>query len=97
MIEHKKLIVVPQLLRQLLMEDAHDLSGHLGMDWTLTRLIQTAYWDYPMGDSLVERMDRTLLNVLHFYVEHTGLGRTSPAPFVCLPHNQALFHRPVSS
>jgi len=39
MIEHKKLIVVPQSLRQLLLEDAHDLAGHPGMDRTLTRLM----------------------------------------------------------
>ena len=44
MIEHKKLIVVPQSLRQLLLEDAHDLAGHPGMDRTFTRLMQTAYW-----------------------------------------------------
>jgi len=44
MIEHKKLIVVPQSLQQLLLEDAHDLAGHPGMDRTLTRLMQTAYW-----------------------------------------------------
>ena len=44
MIEHKKLIVIPQSLRQLLLEDAHDLARHPGMDRTLIRLMQTAYW-----------------------------------------------------
>jgi len=41
MIKHKKLIVVPQSLN---LEHAHDLAGHPGMDRTLTRLMQTAYW-----------------------------------------------------
>jgi len=42
--EHKKLIFIQQSLQQLLLEDAHDLAGQPGMDRTLTRLMQTAYW-----------------------------------------------------
>ena len=45
---------------------------------------------HPMGDGLLERINRTHLNMLCAYVEH------APAPFVCLPRNQALLHRPVS-
>jgi len=44
MVEERMLIVAPQSLQRSFLKDAHDQAGHQGMERTLDRLLQTAYW-----------------------------------------------------
>ena len=52
---------------------------------------------HPMGDGLVERMNRSLLNLLHTFVESEGqLGRTSPTAAVHLQNDKAFHNWTIS-
>ena len=52
---------------------------------------------HPMGDRLVECMNRTLLSLLHIYTQGGGLGRTPPAVIIHLPHHKTLLHWPFTT
>ena len=54
---------------------------------------------HPMGDGLVEQMNRTLLSLLHTYTcrESWKMGRTSSVAVICISHNQAFFHGAVTT
>ena len=44
MVEKKWLVVVPKSLQQCFLAEAHEHAGHQGVERTLDRLMQNAYW-----------------------------------------------------
>ena len=44
MVETKWLVVVPKSLQNCFLAEAHEHAGHQGMERTLSRLMQHAYW-----------------------------------------------------
>ena len=48
----KYLTVISQSLQKTFLRWAHDESGHQGIDWTLSRLLDIAYW-VDMSKSMV--------------------------------------------
>ena len=73
MLSKKLLLVAPTSLRRHLLKNAHDKAGHQGVDRTLARLSEAAYW-VEMGKDV------------HYYCTHcvtcqcTKAVSTQPAP-----------------
>ena len=44
MLQERLLIVVPTSLRREFLQTAHDKGGHQGIDRTMARLSEIAYW-----------------------------------------------------
>jgi len=52
MTEEKLLIMVPKSHQKTFLTIAHDDSGHQGIDCTMARILETAYW-VGMGKDVV--------------------------------------------
>ena len=73
MAEHRLLIVVPHSQRKLFLTLAHDDSGHQGMDRTMARVSEMAYW-VGMGRDVADHCGRCVK------CQITKAPRNKPAP-----------------